>query len=171
LALKLELYYQQRALDNMRAGGKYKGSADLPEAQHIEVRQEIANIAEVGARNVTNVKTILRGAHPRLKEALQEGTLTINRAIQFCKLPWGEQLEQFVRHIEERATNKVIRQTIARPKDEKTRPDAATILDTIRFQEACQPGSVVVRVGRLRHTVILVGQDLLTEMHSQGGGN
>lgn len=92
LALKLELYYQQRALDNMRAGGKYKGSADLPEAQHIEVRQEIANIAEVGARNVTNVKTILRGAHPRLKEALQEGTLTINRAIQFCKLPWGEQL-------------------------------------------------------------------------------
>ena len=26
----------------MRAGGKYKGLANLPEAQHIDVRQEIA---------------------------------------------------------------------------------------------------------------------------------
>ncbi len=34
LALKLEPYFQKRALSNMRAGGKYKGSANLPEAQH-----------------------------------------------------------------------------------------------------------------------------------------
>lgn len=38
LALKLESYFQQRALDNMRAGGRYKGSANLPEPQHIDVR-------------------------------------------------------------------------------------------------------------------------------------
>jgi hypothetical protein len=59
LALKLEPYFQQRALDNMRAGGKYKGSAKLPEAEHIDVRQEIARAAGVGARNVSNVRTIL----------------------------------------------------------------------------------------------------------------
>ena len=41
LALKLEPYFQQRALDNMRAGGKYKGLAKLPEAQHIDVRQAV----------------------------------------------------------------------------------------------------------------------------------
>jgi len=86
LALKLEPYLQQRACDNMRAGGKYKGSANLPEAQHIDVRQEIACVAGVGARNVSNVKTILEVAHPRLLEALRDGTLTINRAVQFCKL-------------------------------------------------------------------------------------
>src|SRR5208337_1422172 len=40
LALKLELTFQKRARDNMRAGGKYKGSANLPEAQHIDVLQE-----------------------------------------------------------------------------------------------------------------------------------
>jgi hypothetical protein len=44
LALALEPNLQLRALDNMRAGGKYKGSANLPEAQHIDVRQEIARI-------------------------------------------------------------------------------------------------------------------------------
>ena len=52
LALKLESLFQQRALDNMRAGGKYKGWANLPDLQRIDVRQEIARAAGVGFRNV-----------------------------------------------------------------------------------------------------------------------
>ena len=60
LALTLGPNLQQRALDNMRAGGKYKGSANLPEAQRIDVRQEIARAAGVGDRNVSNVRTILQ---------------------------------------------------------------------------------------------------------------
>jgi hypothetical protein len=167
LALNLEPYFQQRALDNMCAGGKYKGWANLPEAQHIEVRQEIARAAGVCARNVSNVKTILQTAHPRLKEALRDGTLTINRAIQFCKLPRGEQLEQFIRYSEERATNKVIRQSIARPKEDKTSLDVVAVLDALQQQEARQPGSVAVRVGRHKRTVVLIGQDLCVEPRSQ----
>jgi hypothetical protein len=167
LALKLELYFQQRARDNMSAGGKYKGSANLPEAQRIDVREEIAGIAAVCPRNVSNVKTILEVAHPRLKEALQNGTLKINRAIQFCKLPRAEQLEQFILYSEERATNKVIRRSIARPKEEKIRLDVATVLDALQHQEARQPGSVAVRVGRHKRTVVLIGQDLFGEPHSQ----
>jgi hypothetical protein len=62
LALTLESNLQQRALDNMRAGGKYKGSANLPEAQHIDVHEEIARAAGVGERNVGNVRTILQTA-------------------------------------------------------------------------------------------------------------
>jgi hypothetical protein len=42
LALTLEPNLQQKAFDNMRAGGKFKGLANLPEAQHIDVRQEVA---------------------------------------------------------------------------------------------------------------------------------
>jgi hypothetical protein len=42
LALTLEPNLQQKAFDNMRAGGKFKGLANLPEAQHIDVRQEMA---------------------------------------------------------------------------------------------------------------------------------
>jgi hypothetical protein len=167
LALTLEPYFQQRALENMRAGGKYKGWANLPEAQHIEVRQEIARAAGVCARNVSNVKTILQTAHPRLKEALRDGTLTINRAIQFCKLPRAEQLEQFIRYSEERATNKVIRQSIARPKEDKTSLDVVAVLDALQQQEARQPGSVAVRVGRHKRTVVLIGQDLCGEPRSQ----
>jgi hypothetical protein len=167
LALTLEPYFQPRALDNMRAGGKYKGWANLPDVQRIEVRQEVANAAAVGARNVTSVKALLKLAHPRLIEALRDGTLTINRAIQFCKLPRAEQLEQFIRYSEERATNKVIRRSIARPKEEKTGPHPVTLLNALQQQEVRQPGSVVVRVGRHQRTVILVGRDLLPEPHSQ----
>jgi len=81
LALTLEPSLQQRALDNMRAGGKYKGWANLPDVQRIDVRQEIARVAAVGARNVSNVKTILEVAHPRLIEALRNSTLTIKDAV------------------------------------------------------------------------------------------
>jgi hypothetical protein len=167
LALKLELHFQQRARDNMSAGGKCKGSANLPDAQRIDVREEIAGIAAVCPRNVSNVKTILAVAHPRLKEALQNGTLKINRAIQLCKLPRAEQLEQFIRYSEERATNKVIRRSIARPKEEKTSLDVAAVLDALQQQEVRQPGSVAVRVGRQKRTVVLIGQDLFGEPHSQ----
>jgi len=165
LALTREPYFQQKALNNMRAGGKYKGWANLPDVQRIDVRQEIANAAGVGPRNVTNVKTILKVAHPRLIEALRDGTLTINGAIQLCKLPRGEQLEQFIRYSEERATQKVIRRSLPRPKKEKTSPDLVTVLDALQREEARQPGSVVVRVGRLQRTIVLVGQDLLTAPH------
>jgi len=168
LALKLEPYFQQKAFGNMSVGGKHKGWANLPEAQHIEVRQEIARAAGVCARNVSNVKTILQTAHPRLKEALRDSTLKINRAMQFCKLPRAEQLDQFIRYSEERATRKVIRQSIARSKKDETSPDSRTVLDALQQQEARQPGSVEVRFVRHKRTIVLIGQDLLTGPHSQG---
>jgi hypothetical protein len=76
-------------------------------------------------------------------------------------------VEQFFRYSEERATNKVIRQAIPRLAEEKTRPDAVAVLDALQHQEAQQPGSVAVRVGRHKRTVVLIGQDLFAEPHSQ----
>jgi type VI protein secretion system component Hcp len=52
------------------------------------------------------LKKILETAHPRLLEALRDGTLKINGAMQLCKLCRAEQLEQYIRYSEERATNK-----------------------------------------------------------------
>lgn len=161
LALTLKPLFQKRALENMRVGGKYKGWAKLPEVQLIEVRQEVAKAAAVGARNVTNVETLLKLAHPRLRQGLLDGTLTINRAMHFSKLPRREQLEQFILYSEERATNRVIRRAIPHPKEEKARPEIATVLDALQQQELREPGSVLVQAGCHRHTVILVGRDVL----------
>jgi hypothetical protein len=52
LAQTLESNLQQRAHDNMSAGGKYKGSANLLEAYRIDVREEIARIAAVGRQEL-----------------------------------------------------------------------------------------------------------------------
>jgi hypothetical protein len=167
LALTLEPHLQQRALENMRTGGKYKGSASLPDLRPIDVREAIAAVAGVGARSVSNVKTILKLVHPRLIAALRDGTLTINGAMQLCKVPRGEQLQQFILRSEERAISNVIRRAIPRPKQEKASPNLFALLDALRRQEARHPGSVVVQVGQVPRTVVLIGQDLLTGPHSQ----
>ena len=171
LALKLEGVLEQRALTNMQIGGKYKGSANLPEAQRIDVRQEVAKIAGVGAsgRNVSNVKKILQTAHPRLISALQSGTLTINRALHFCKLDMDQQVAEFVRHSEDCETRKVIRQSLGRLKKQSNLPDASAALEALQKMEAVQPGSVMVRVARLPRTVVLVGQDLLASTQTPEG--
>jgi hypothetical protein len=53
LALEQEPYFQSKALANQIAGGKYKGLANLPEAQHIDVREKIADLAGVLPRTMT----------------------------------------------------------------------------------------------------------------------
>jgi len=163
MALTLEPYFQRQGLENMRAGGRCKGSADLPNPQLIDVRQQIARTAAVCARNVSNVKTILRAAHPRILAALQNGTLTINFAMQLCRLPKAQQLEHFTLHHEEREMSKVIRQSIRAPKEKKTGAQVATVLDALQRQEAIEPGSVLVRQGRSQHSIVLVGKGLHME--------
>ncbi len=86
MARRLKFGLQQRALDNMRTGGKYKGSTKLPNADRIDVRHEIAKIAGTGTGNVTKVETILDRAHPNIIIALQNGLLSIHQAWKWCKL-------------------------------------------------------------------------------------
>jgi hypothetical protein len=169
LALTREHELQQKALDNMRTGGKLKGLANLPEAQLIDVRKGTARAAGVGERNVTNVRTILQRAHPTLIEALKEGTLSINRAHQLCNLPKADQLDQFIEYSQERATNRVIRRSIPRQKEKRADLDVLAVLEALQRQEVQQPGSVEVRIGRHKRTVVLLGQDDVAGSHSQKG--
>lgn len=162
LALNLESRFQQRALDNMHAGGKYKGSAKLPEALQIDVREKIAEAAGVCARNVSKAKEILKNAHPRLIEALRDGVLSINRAATFCRLSKNQQVEELTRHIWQCGTSNVIRQSIASPKAALESLDTMSVVKTLQQLEEKQHGSVEVRIGRSQRTVVVVGQDLLT---------
>ena len=167
LALTLEPYFQGRALENMRAGGRYKGSANLPEASRIDVRQEIAATAGVGARNVSNVKAILNSAIPRLIEAVQNDALSINAAVHLSGLPKREQAEQLVRHIEDREISRVIDRSVSRRQEVKTTAEVITLLDKLSRRESRHPGSVAVQIDRRRHAVIVVAEEVLKELCSQ----
>jgi hypothetical protein len=94
LALEQEQYFQSKALANQIARGKHKGLANLPKAQHIDVREKIADLAGVSPRTVGNVKIILKKAHPSLIEALHNGTITINGALEVCKFERMQQVEE-----------------------------------------------------------------------------
>jgi hypothetical protein len=94
LALTLQPYFQQKALENMRAGGKYKGSTNLPKADRIDVRQEIARAAGTGPGNVDKVKKILVHAHPSIIAALQNDRVKIHRASEWCKLSKSDQIAE-----------------------------------------------------------------------------
>jgi hypothetical protein len=166
LALTLEPHFQRRALDNMRNGGKHKGSAKLPNPQHIDVRRQIAGIAGVGARNVSNVKIILAAAHRRLLTALANGTLTINKALRLCKLSRADQSEAFTQLIEEGAIDKAIRRSLTRGHQEP-RLESTSILKAFQLCESRHPGSVVVRRCPSGRTTISVSNELLDKVDPQ----
>ena len=108
-------------------------------------------------------KSILEKADSRLIEALQNGTLTIHRAVQWCSMSRTQQVEQLTRYTIDRATNKVIRRTISRLKEQSTGPDPIILLSALQRIHSNNPGSIAVRLTKLKQTVILVGQDLCAE--------
>ena len=73
MALDLEPSLQKAAQSNQRLGGKTKASSKLTEAEHIDVRSDIAQIACASAGNVSKVKQLLRLAEPPVLEALHDG--------------------------------------------------------------------------------------------------
>jgi hypothetical protein len=93
-------------------------------------------------------------------------------AVQFCKSPRDEQLEQLIRHTTERATAKVIRQSLTqRGKQEGSSTDLTKVLDALRRQEMRQPGSITITLSARNHSAVLIGRDLLSQSISQAESN
>ena len=163
MALTCESHFREQALENMRLGGKYKGSANLPNASHIDVREEVARLAAVSGRSVSNVRKILSEAHPRVLQALQNGILKINGALQLCREPRDRQLNHFVSMAVNREVRKNIRQLTADGRMRPLTPPVADILEMLRRSNADRPGSVQIRIVDFEQTIVLVGQGLLSK--------
>jgi|ERR1041385_1319449 hypothetical protein len=161
LALEQEPYFQSKALANQIAGGKHKGLANLPKAQHIDVREKIADLAGVCSRTVGNVKTIRKKAHPSLVEALHNGTITINGALEVCKFETTRQVEELARFLAKRSNNKTNRMYLGKLYVEQLGADLCVLFANLQQVEATSPGSVEVRSGTGRKTVIVVGRGYL----------
>jgi len=162
LALKLEQTLQQSALINMQLGGKHKGSATLPNAAHIDVREQMATIAGVGARNVSKVKEILERGHPRIIGELLNGSISINRGHLMCRLPLQKQLDALTEEYCGRVASDVERKVLSGQNLQQPAADATTVLDMLQQQERLQPGSIAVRLSRRKQSAILLGDYLQT---------
>jgi hypothetical protein len=162
IALTLEPYFQQKAVENMRAGGKHKGSTNLSKADRIEVRQEVANAAGSGVGNVDKVKTLLQSAHPNIIKALQNGSLRIHRAWKWCRLPKSQQKEVFAKYDEDQTRRRILREF--KTARSSARFDSAEALGALGSFEASHPGQIEFRISTKRSTVVLLGQDLINEI-------
>lgn len=160
IALKLEPALKRKAMANLAAICNQNDLANLPRAEHIDVRMEIGRAAGVGARNVGKVKEILKSAHPRVIDALRTGKLSINKAAELCVLSRAEQMDQFFDEASKRALSELIKQSIVRPKINALELDTITTLEAILQKERQQPGSIEVRLNRSPRTIVLFGSEL-----------
>jgi hypothetical protein len=166
IARRLKPALQQRALDNMRAGGKNKGLTNLSKADRIDVRQQIAKLAGTGTGNVTKVETILERAHPNIIVALQNNLLSIHRAWQWCKLSKTEQREEFARYEEERTRRKLLREFSVGKSEILL--DPAQVIEALQLKESQEPGSIAIQKSPSARTIIVLGQDCLRQSMPKG---
>src|SRR5208337_4095525 len=97
LALDYEPSFRERARQNQRLGGQFKGSTTLPEAQEIDCRREIAALAGVSEGTLAKIRRLLQAGRPELLEALREGEVSIHRASVWLRNP-EKQLDQLTLH-------------------------------------------------------------------------
>ena len=159
LALTLEPYFKQIALENQRLGGKRQGLTNLSEAERIDVRRTIADLAGSGTTQVYKVKVIFLNAHPNLIAALENGVISIHQVWQWCKLGKAQQKIEFERFEEERIRRKILRESEV--KDCRSPTDSLEVIAELRRLEAEKPGSITIRKGRSKRTIVTLGKDLL----------
>jgi glutamine amidotransferase-like uncharacterized protein len=73
--------------------------------------KKLLALAGVCSRTVGNGKVILKKAHPSVVEALHNGTITINAAMEVCKFDRILQVEELARMLMKRSNNKLIAST------------------------------------------------------------
>jgi hypothetical protein len=137
----------------------------LLKADRINVCQEIAKLAGTGTTNVGKVETILRKAHPNIIAALQNGSLRIHRAWSWCKLPKVQQLDEFARYEEKRTERKILQEFS--PGYASASHQFSEVIEALQRAEARNPGSIIIRTGRSKRTVIGLGQGSLAELDAQ----
>jgi hypothetical protein len=106
LALTREEALRERARENQRTGGRKKDPSTLTKAQHIEVRGEIARMADAGTGSVTKVKRIFAEGCPLLKQEALRNAISIDAAWKISKLDHDEQMRELVRRASKRRGRK-----------------------------------------------------------------
>jgi hypothetical protein len=94
LALDLEPSLQEKARSNQRIGGQSKGLSNLTEAKKVDVRSEIAGIADVSTGNLTKAKRLVSHADPVIQEAAKSGEIRVHRAWQWSRLSHHHQAKK-----------------------------------------------------------------------------
>jgi hypothetical protein len=86
-------------------------------------------------------------AHPCLIEALHDGKITINAALELCEQEKSKQVEQLAMFLAEGLNSKSKREFIDKLQIEKLSADVTAFLSTLQQFEAMNPGSRISNAG------------------------
>jgi len=109
------------------------------------------------------VKEILDKGHPRILGELANGSISINRAHRFCRLPFAKQLQVLTEEYCDRVADEIEEGLFSQGKDNRAL-EATAVLNSLQRQELHQPGSVSIQFSRRKRSVLLVGEDLQSRM-------
>jgi hypothetical protein len=169
LALDLEPSFQERARSNQRAGGQYKGSSNLTEADKLDVRSEIAAAAGASVGNVSEVKQLIVSAHSELFEALRSGEISIHRAWLWSQKPPEEQKEVLWQHRTEKGIKRTIRNLVSRhrSKSAPAQPNFDHVAAHLAAMPPNQMNSVKVGVIKSAGWAIYLTEELALALDSR----
>ena len=171
LALDYEPSFRQRARENQRLGGQFKGSTTLPEAHAVDCRREIAALAGVSEGTLAKVRRLLQAGRPELLEALREGEVSIHCASLWLRNP-EKQLDQLTLRRSLRGITRTIDSLLNRHR--VPHPAGSEQLDIQRIGSALaamdpeRKTSVLVGAIQISGKVILLSDELLQALESQG---
>jgi hypothetical protein len=171
LALDYEPSLRERARENQRLGGQFKGLTDLSEAQATNCRREIAALAGVSEGTLAKVRRLLQAGCPELLEALREREVSIDRAFGWLRHP-EKQLDQITLYRSLGGITRTIdsllhRHRIAHPQA-RTQFDIQRIGSALAAMDTERRPQVLVGVIQTAGKVILLSNELLQDLESQG---
>jgi hypothetical protein len=172
IALDLKPFILQRAKENKRLGGRFKGSAKLPEAERIDTRAEIAKAADVAPRQVSRAEGLLRDAKPELLEALRSGEIKINRACTWLKENPKNQLDRLSEFRVFREHAKTIaglmRKHRAKPHPPERNLDSRQIGAALAAADPASHLQIMVLPRTIQGSYLLLSEDLMQSIQTQG---
>jgi hypothetical protein len=157
LALDLTPALHEAARANQQLGGQRKGSANLAEAQKLNVRSKTAAAAAVSSGNVAKAEQVSKSASPTVQQALRSGEIRVHKAWQWKHLPERQQLEKLEEYRSRKGTNqtsrRLIQKHVARLAPARLIPttlgdllrplrDRSAVLESIAVSEIDVPGQI-----------------------------
>jgi hypothetical protein len=171
LALDYEPSFRERARQNQRLGGQFKGSTALPEAQAIDCRREIARLAGVSEGTLAKVRRLLQTGRMELLEAVREGEVSIHCASVWLRNP-EKQLDQLTLYRSMCGITRTIDSLLHRrriaPPTATGQLDIQRIGSALAAMDTERTTSVLIGAIRTTGKVILLSDELLQALESQG---
>lgn len=161
-ALRLKASWRAIALANQQLGGKLKGSADLQEADRVDVFGKIAEETGISATRLRRVDSLEREAAPEVIAALRKEEIRIDRAWRWIRFPHEKQCEELEGLRERKGIKRAIQKMLTKHRPTK-RPfliDVNEVLNDLLSRLRAAPGSIQLEVVKVEGKFVILTEEL-----------